>query len=164
MGRSFFFKEVTVDVIENLKTLLTPPLQAAGYELASLTLSRDKEGLTLHLMVDRDAPISLDDIVKVSDLINPLLDKADPIAEAYTLDVSSLGAEKPLKLNALEHYVDRYVAFHLTKPYEGENSLEGTLVDVTPTTLTLRLRIKSRSKDVTIERAAVDKANLAIKF
>jgi Uncharacterized protein conserved in bacteria len=153
-----------VDVIENLKTLLTPPLTKAGYELASLTLSRDKEGLTLHLMVDRDAPISLDDIVKVSDLINPLLDQADPINEAYTLDVSSLGAEKPLKLATLERYVDRYVAFHLAKPYQGENHLEGTLLEVTPTTLTLRIKNKTRSKDVTLAREDVDKANLAIKF
>ena len=153
-----------MDVIENLKTLLTPPLTKAGYELASLTLSRDKEGLTLHLMVDRDAPISLDDIVKVSDLINPLLDQADPINEAYTLDVSSLGAEKPLKLATLERYVDRYVAFHLAKPYQGGNHLEGTLLEVTPTTLTLRIKNKTRSKDVTLARDDVDKANLAIKF
>jgi ribosome maturation factor RimP len=153
-----------VDVIETLKALLTPPLSEAGYELSSLTLVREKEGLTLHLLVDRDAPISLDDIVKVSDLINPLLDKADPIAEPYTLDVASLGAEKPLKLERLEHYLNRYMALHLSQPYQGENVLEGELLEATPTSLTLRIRNKTRFKDVTIERAAVDKANLAIKF
>ncbi|MFA6620706.1 MAG: ribosome maturation factor RimP [Bacilli bacterium] len=153
-----------MDVLESLKTLLAPPLEKAGYELASLTLGHDKEGLALHLMVDRDAPISLDDIVKVSGLINPLLDQADPIAEPYTLDVSSLGAEKPLHLDKLEHYVGRYVALHLAKPYQGENSLEGDLLDVKPDTLVLRVRFKAKAKEIALERAAVDKANLAIKF
>jgi ribosome maturation factor RimP len=164
VGRSFFFKEVTVDVIEKLKSLLTPPLLAAGYELSSLTLVHEKEGLTLHILVDRDAPISLDDIVKVSDLINPLLDQADPIAEPYTLDVASLGAEKPLKIDRLEHYLHRYMALHLVKPYEGENLLEGELLETSPTSLTLRVRQKSRYNDVVLVRADVDKANLAIKF
>ena len=153
-----------MDVLETLKTLLAPPLLKAGYELASLTLGRDKEGLCLHLLVDRDAPISLDDIVKVSDLINPLLDQADPIAEPYTLDVASLGAEKPLHLDKLEHYVGRYVALHLAKPYQGANSLEGDLLEVTLDSILLRVRIKTKAKEIRLERAAVDKANLAIKF
>jgi ribosome maturation factor RimP len=164
VGRSFFFKEVTVDVIETIKTLLTPPLSAAGYELSSLSLVHEKDGLTLHLLVDRDAPISLDDIVKVSDLINPLLDKADPIAEPYTLDVASLGAEKPLKIDRLEHYLNRYMALHLSKPFRGENLIEGELLEATPENLTLRVRDKSRYKEIVLLRADVDKANLAIKF
>lgn len=153
-----------MDVIEKLKSLLTPPLEAAGYTLASLSLVREKDGLTLHLLVDRDAPISLDDIVKVSDLINPLLDQSDPIPEAYTLDVASLGAEKPLHLDALEHYVGYYVALHLSRPYQGENSIEGTLRAVTPESLTLQVRNKARTKEITLIRSDVDKANLAIKF
>jgi ribosome maturation factor RimP len=164
VGRSFFFKEVTVDVIETIKTLLTPPLSAAGYELSSLSLVHEKDGLTLHLLVDRDAPISLDDIVKVSDLINPLLDKADPIAEPYTLDVASLGAEKPLKIDRLEHYLNRYMALHLSKPFRGENLIEGELLEATPENLTLPVRDKSRYKEIVLLRADVDKANLAIKF
>lgn len=153
-----------MDVLESLKALLAPPLEKAGYELAGLTLSRDKEGLTLHLSVDRDAPISLDDIVKVSDLINPLLDRADPIAEPYTLDVSSLGAEKPLRLDKLEHYAGRYVALHLSQPYQGENSLEGDLVEVNPADLLLRVRYKTKVKEIRLKRVVIDKANLAIKF
>jgi ribosome maturation factor RimP len=153
-----------VDVIEPLKSLLEPPLKKAGYELADISLSRDKEGLCLHILVDRDAPISLDDIVKVSDLINPLLDQADPIPEAYTLDVASLGAEKALHLDKLDRYVGNYVALHLKNPFHGENALEGTLLAVDEKTLALRLREKSRFKDVTLPREDVDKANLAIKF
>lgn len=153
-----------MDVERQVEALLKEPLAQAGYELASIALSRDKDGLCLHIAVDRDAPISLDDIVKVSDLINPLLDQADPIAEPYTLDVSSLGAEKPLKLEKLEAYVGRYVSLHLARPYQGANTLEGTLSKVEADTLYLEIREKTRKKEIALARNDVDKANLAIKF
>lgn len=163
-GHSFYYWRPLVDAIAQVFEVLTPPLAKAGYDLAEVKLTRDKEGLTLHISVDRDAPISLDDIVKVSDLINPLLDQADPIAEPYTLDVSSLGSEKPLKLERLEHYLHYYVSLHLSKPYQGLNTLEGDLNGVTATELKLGLTEKTRKKEITLSRADVDKARLAIKF
>ena len=148
-----------MDAISQVLEALTPPLKQAGYELAEVKLTRDKEGLTLHIYVDRDAPI-----VKVSDLINPLLDKADPIAEPYTLDVSSLGSEKPIKLDRLEHYLHYHVNLHLSKPYEGQNILEGDLEDVTPSEIKLLVAEKTRKKEISFPRGDVDKARLAIKF
>ena len=153
-----------MDEIERVKEVLRAPLEQAGYELADVSLSRDKNGLTLHVFVDRDVPISLDDIVEVSNLINPLLDQADPISDPYLLDVSSLGSEKPLHLDRLEHYVHQYVNVHLTRPYRGENILEGELTDVTPETVTLLLTIKTRKRSVVLPRADIDKARLAIRF
>ena len=153
-----------MDEIERVKEVLRAPLEQAGYELADVSLSRDKNGLTLHVFVDRDVPISLDDIVEVSNLINPLLDQADPISDPYLLDVSSLGSEKPLHLDRLEHYVHQYVNVHLTHPYRGENILEGELTDVTPETVTLLLTIKTRKRSVVLPRADIDKARLAIRF
>ncbi len=153
-----------MDEIERVKEVLRAPLEQAGYELADVSLSRDKNGLTLHVFVDRDVPISLDDIVEVSNLINPLLDQADPISDPYLLDVSSLGSEKPLHLDRLEHYVHQYVNVHLTHPYQGENILEGELMDVTPETVTLLLTIKTRKRSVVLPRADIDKARLAIRF
>lgn len=153
-----------MDEISKVKEILTPPLLAAGYELYEATLVREKEGLTLHIVVDRDAPISLDDIVKVSGLINPLLDEADPIAEPYTLDVSSLGSEKPIRLERLDHYLHQYVRLHLSRPFHGLNVLEGNLEKVTPSSITLSFREKTRVVQVEIQRADIDRARLAIKF
>jgi ribosome maturation factor RimP len=153
-----------VDAISQVLEILTPPLKKAGYELAEVKLTRDNEGLTLHIYVDRDAPISLDDIVKVSDLINPLLDEADPIAEPYTLDVSSLGSEKPIPLDRLEHYLHYHVNLHLSKPHEGQNILEGDLEGVTLSEIKLLVAEKTRKKEISLPRGDVDKARLAIKF
>ena len=147
-----------------IRALLEKPLEEIGYELVDVKLFRDKSGLTLSLTVDRDEPISLDDIVKVSDLVNPILDKADPIQGAYTLDISSLGAEKPIKLDALEKYVGKFVNIHLSHPYEGKNILEGTLLEANADSLTLVVKEKAKKKEIKIERKYVDKARLAIEF
>lgn len=147
-----------------IRALLEKPLEESGYELVDVKLFRDKSGLTLSLTVDRDEPISLDDIVKVSDLVNPILDQADPIQGAYTLDISSLGAEKPIKLDALEKYVGKFVNIHLSHPYEGKNILEGTLLEANADSLTLVVKEKAKKKEIKIERKYVDKARLAIEF
>jgi ribosome maturation factor RimP len=152
-----------MDACEKVKALLEAPLSKLGYSLYDVSLAKEKDGLTLHLVVDRDDPISLDDIVKVSDFLNPLLDKEDPIESPYTLDVSSLGAEKPLAIDKLERYVGRYVNIHLSNPYKGENTLEGTLMEVTDS-LKLEVQDKSRKKVIVITVKDVDKARLAIKF
>ncbi len=147
-----------------VKELLEGPLKEKGYSLYSVNLSRSGGEKLLSIVVDRESDISLDDIVKVSDLINPLLDESDPIEGAYTLDVSSLGAEKPLELSKLERYTNKYVNLHLSHPFEGKNILEGTLLEVSDLSLTIRLKEKGKKRDVNIERQYVDKARLAIEF
>jgi len=153
-----------VDEIKKVRDVLFAPLQKAGYDLADVSLVNEKDGLTLHILVDRDAPISLDDIVKVSDLINPLLDESDPIASPYTLDVSSLGAEKPIHLERLEHYLSYYVSLHLSRPYEGKNLLEGTLREVSEKEILVEIIDKTWKKTITLPRQDIDRARLAIKF
>ena len=150
--------------LDNVKKLLEPTLAKEGFEIFDIALSRTKEGLVLRLVVDKDEPISLDDIVKVSDIINPLLDKEDPIKEAYMLDVSSAGSEKPLRLERLEKYIGEFVNLHLINPHGGANFLEGDLVEASETEIRLQIKNKGRSQLVTLERSNIDKARLAIKF
>ena len=47
----------------------------------------------LRISIDKEGIIDLEDCVKVSNLINPILDSEDPIEENYILDVCSKEAE-----------------------------------------------------------------------
>ncbi len=153
-----------MEEIAKVRSLLEKPLLEKGYEIADIRLSRDKGGIVLSIVVDRVEPISLDDIVKVSELINPLLDKEDPIEGAYTLDVSSLGAEKPIDPMRLDKYIGKYVNIHLLHPLKGKNNLEGTLLETNENSLTLEIKDKARRIKTEVERKNVDKARLAIEF
>ncbi|MBR1846637.1 MAG: ribosome maturation factor RimP [Bacilli bacterium] len=140
---------------------LNPTVESLGYELSEVRLSGGKNK-TLSVVVDRVAPISLEDIVAVSEEINKVLDELDPIEDAYTLDISSLGAEKPLAVDKLPLYVGQYVSLHLSHPYKGENILEGTLMEVTDDTVTLKVKEKAKRALIHFPYADVDKARLAI--
>ena len=149
---------------KKVEELLSLPLAERGYELHSVRLSRGKKETTLSVVVDRVEPISLQDIVDISELVSGLLDKADPISGAYVLDLSSLGAEKPIALEKLPLYVGSYVNLHLSHPYKGENVLEGTLKSVEEDTLHLEIKVKARKLEALIPLKDVDKARLAIEF
>lgn len=151
-------------VKEEISKLIYNPLKEIGYDLIEVSFNKENGMDTLHIVVDKDEDISLEDIVKVSDLISMILDENDPIKEAYYLDVSSLGAEKPIDVTKLSKYVEKYVNLHLVNPYKGENYLEGTLKSVNETEVNLEIRIKANKKIITIPYKDIDKARLAIKF
>lgn len=142
---------------------LTDLLSPMGYDVVEVRLSGTKSK-TLNVVVDRVDPISLEDIVDVSQRVSKRLDELDPIDGTYTLDVSSLGAEKPIALEKLGDYVGRYVHLHLSHPYQGENILEGSLTEVSPEELTIEIKKKTARLLAKLPRAHVDKARLAIEL
>ena len=106
----------------------------------------------------------MDAIVSLTNVLNAYLDEVNPFEKAYTLDVSSLGAEKPLSVEKLDAYVGRFIHVHLINPIKGENIYEGDLVNVSNETITLTYRIKTRSMSVEINKENISKVRLAIKF
>ena len=143
-----------------LKELIEKKLNALGYDLVSLSFSKE----TLAIVVDKDEEIDMNMIVALTNEINAFLDELNPFEKAYTLDLSSLGAEKPLKIEKLDKYVGKYVHVHLVNPIKGENIYEGDLKNVNNETITLVYRNKTRSIEVEINKANISKIRLAIKF
>lgn len=149
---------------EEVKEVISKALSEMGYELYDLSYAHTKEGDALYIVVDRLTPISLNDIVLVSETLSPILDELDPFEGAYTLDVSSLGSEKPIKLEKLPEYLGKYVHLHLSHPYKGENDLEGHIAKVEEETLFLKINLKGRIKEIPLPLKDIDKARLAIEF
>ncbi len=150
--------------LEKLEQLLKEKLNELGFDLYSLKYNVDKGGRTLSIIVDRVQPIDMDTIVELSNQLNAYIDSLDPFEENYTLDISSLGVEKPLKVEELDKYVDRYVNVHIINPINGENIYEGSLVAVSENNITLSYRQKTRTKTVDIQKSNISKIRLAIKF
>ena len=150
--------------LANLETLLKEKLLTLGFELYSLNLNVTKGEKTLSIVVDRVEPIDMDTIVNLSHQLNEYIDEIDPIEEGYTLDISSLGVEKPLKIEDLDKYVDRYINVHIINPINGENIYEGTLTEVNENNIIVSYRQKTRVKTVDIAKSNISKIRLAIKF
>lgn len=148
----------------DLEQLLKLKIESLGYELISANLHIDKGEKIYSIVVDRVNPIDMEAIVEISHQLNDYLDELNPFDNPYTLDISSLGAEKPLKIEKLGDYLNRYIHVHLINPIAGENIYEGTLVGLDEETITLEYRVKTRTKVVDITKANISKIRLAIKF
>ena len=150
--------------LEKIKELLEARLSTLGYSLYSLKTRKEKGDLILEIVVDRVEPISLNDITDLSTNLSDYLDELDPIEEAYMLDVSSLGAEKPLKVEDLKYYVGSYINLHLVNPVEGKNIFEGDLTSVNDDELELSYKVKTKTKTIKTKLSNIYKVRLAIKF
>lgn len=143
-----------------LVELLQPKINELGYDLYDLSF----KGGSLLVVIDRKEPISLEEVVSVTEEVSAILDEADPIEGAYTLDLSSAGAEKKIALDKMGEYVGSYLSLHLSHPYNGENDLQGTLIAISPEAIDFEIAIKARKKTIVLNRADIERARLAIKF
>lgn len=146
-----------------VSALIEPQLKIIGYDLANVSFRKEGANYILRVVIDKDGPVSMDDIVRAGDLISPLLDEADPIKSSYMLDVTSLGAEKPIKLERLERYLNERVNLGLREAVDKKNALEGELVSLTKEGVTIKVDNKKKG-NVTIRRDLIANARLAIKF
>lgn len=150
--------------INSIRKPLEEKVNQEGYELVELTSRKEGKDLVLSIVVDKVEPIDMNMIVELTNVISSYLDELDLGDEPYFLDISSLGAEKPLKIEQLSSYVGRYVSVHLINPINGENIYEGDLVDVSQDEITIDYRIKTRHKKLVILLSNIYKIRLAIKF
>ena len=121
----------------------------------------------MRVYIDKEGGITLEDCAIVSDQLSEALDNVDPdpIPQAYFLDVSSPGAERPLKNEAdYQRAVNHYIHVSLYQQVDGRKVYEGTLIQLSDKELTLDYLDKTRHRQVVISRDKVAKARLAIKF
>ena len=80
-----------------IEKLVRPALMAQDYDLVRVQLSI-KNGLRLQIMAERNdrLEMTVEDCATISRNVSTLLDAEDPIPEAYTLEVSSPGIDRPL--------------------------------------------------------------------
>ena len=76
--------------------IITPVIEDLGCELVRVRLITGKESI-LQIMIEKpEGGVEVDDCARVSTAVSATLDVEDPIVEAYTLEVSSPGIDRPL--------------------------------------------------------------------
>jgi ribosome maturation factor RimP len=115
--------------IPAIRELLEPTINHMGYELYSLDQS-GHSGRSLRISIDHGEPITVEDCERVSRVAGPLIDRSNLIDGPYDLEVSSPGAERPLR-NVQEY--GRFNGKRVNVRYrtgESETVVEGQLVAV----------------------------------
>ncbi|MED1602325.1 ribosome maturation factor RimP [Alkalihalophilus marmarensis] len=154
-------KKVTDIVAE----LVTPLLDELNLELVDVEFKKEGPNWFLRVFIDSDTGVDLEDCGKVSEQLSEKLDEMDPIHQAYFLEVSSPGAERPLKkVKDLEKAVGKNVHVTTYEPVDGEKAFEGMLQSFDGEVLTIEVKIKTRKKSYEIPYDKVANARLAIIF
>ncbi|MBM7688099.1 ribosome maturation factor RimP [Enterococcus ureilyticus] len=154
-------------VVETVTELVTPILEKQNFELVEVEFVKEGRDWFLRVFIDKEGGIDILDCALVSEQLDEKLDAMDPdpIPQAYFLEVSSPGAERPLKKESdYEQAVGEYIHVSLYQTIEGEKQFEGVLKSLDKDQLTLTVKIKTRVKDYTFERKNIAKARLAIQF
>jgi ribosome maturation factor RimP len=115
--------------IPSIRELIEPTLEHMGYELYSLDQS-GQSGRTLRVSIDNAEPITIADCERVSRVVGPLIDHSNLIEGPYNLEVSSPGAERPLR--AQSEY-ERFNGKRVNVRYrsgDADTVVEGQLVAV----------------------------------
>ena len=138
--------------------IVEPSLTAMGYRVVRVAMIGRA---TLQIMAERndEAPMSVEDCADISRTISALLDVADPIAGAYTLEVSSPGIDRPLVRP--EDY-DRFAGFEakleLAAPVDGRKHFRGRILGRSDD----RIRLVTDTGEVALPLAAVARAKLVV--
>ncbi|MDD5905292.1 MAG: ribosome maturation factor RimP [Clostridiales bacterium] len=115
-------------ITEIVRELAQPVAEENGCELWDVEYVREAGQWYLRLYLDKEGGVNILDCEAVSRKVSDLLDEADPIESSYVFEVSSAGAERPLKRPGdFERFMGSAVLVKTYKPKDGRKEFAGTL-------------------------------------
>ena len=116
-------------IAERVRELALPVAAELGLELWDVEYLREAGQRYLRVYIDKlEGYVGIDDCERFSRALDPILDEADPIAESYTFEVSSAGAERELKRPGdFQRFLGSLVEVRLYQARDGQKSYVGTL-------------------------------------
>jgi ribosome maturation factor RimP len=153
--------ETELPVIARVRQLVAPIAADLGLDLYDL----EQRGATLRITLDTPAGaaagVSLDTLALASRLMSKELDQHDPIPSRYTLEVSSPGVERTLRVPAhFQREVGKVVAIRLANVDAESRRLQGTLVAANGETVTVR----TADGDRQLRYADIDRAKTVFEW
>ena len=120
------------DVAE-LTKLIEPEAKAEGLALVRVKMMGGTSDPTLQIMAERPdtRQLTLDECARLSRRISAMFDELDPIENAYRLEVSSPGIDRPLtRLQDFEDWKSHEARIVLSDKLEGRKVFSGDLMGI----------------------------------
>lgn len=153
-------------MLEKIKQLIQPILNDHDVYLEDIEYVKEKNEWYLRIFIEKNnGHLDMDTCVAVSEAISEMLDQEDLIEDEYYLEVSSPGAEKPLKtLEKVQQSIGEYVYIQFKNPTQGMNEVYGTILNVEGTQIELQYMVKNIRKKCNIDYNDIAFIRLAVKF
>lgn len=153
-------------VISSCYSMCEKIVSELGYVLVDMEYKKQPQGMVLELFIDSEKGITLDDCEKVSKALDDPLDEINPTCdESYSLNISSLGLDRPLtteyQFNKYKNKVIELKFYEPLKPY-NKKSMEALLHSWDAETVTVE--IGPENQLVRIPRKSIAQIVPVIKF
>jgi ribosome maturation factor RimP len=145
---------------DRIAALVEPSLKAMGYDLVRVLVDGRKQ-TRVQIMAERssDGGMGVEDCALVSRTVSALLDVEDPIAGAYTLEVSSPGIDRPLIKRAdYVRFAGNVAKVELKTPRGGRRRFTGMLKGVSGDAV----RLEVEAETVELPLAEIERAKLVL--
>ena len=142
--------------------ILEPSIAEKGLELVDLEFVKEGVNWYLRVYIDKDGGVNIDDCEAVSRALEVKLDEKDPIEQAYILEVSSPGIDRPLKKDAdFVKYQGEIIAVKLYKAQDGSKQYQGRLLGLEDGVLSIE---EENGNVVNFEQKDIASVRLAVIF
>ncbi len=148
--------------IAELTALIEPEVKALGFDLVRVKLFGSGEDYTLQIMAEDPTTkqLVIEDCATISRRLSDLLDEVDPIEEAYRLEVSSPGIDRPLtRLHDYREWAGHEAKIAAIELVDGRKSFRGILKGVEGDDVLLA---DTKAGDVVIPFALIGEAKLML--
>ncbi len=146
---------------ERIEKIVTPSLEAMGYEVVRVQLTGGAGRTTLQVMAEPadGRGMTVRDCTEISHTISALLDVEDPIPGGFTLEVSSPGIDRPLvRPRDFERFAGHVAKIETSRPIEGRKRFRGLLGGITDAGV--RIVVEDQETEVPFE--AIQRAKLVV--
>lgn len=149
-------------IAETVRDLAEPIAEELGCWVWDVEFVKEGARRVLRITIDSEEGITIDDCERMHRAIDPILDEADPIEEAYYLEVSSPGVERELRTpEHIEACEGWNVEVRLYAPVNGAKQYRGVLL---PSDENGDIRIDSDGKILSFARDTVAKLCTYFEF
>ena len=124
---------------QTIEALVLPVLKELGLELVDIEYKREGKNWVLRIYIDKEGGITVNDCSQVSHQVGDLIDVDDLISNAYSLEVSSPGLDRPLKKSQdFLKFKSRRIRLTTFAPLGNRRNFKGVILDFRDDTLFLQ--------------------------
>ncbi|MFS8650503.1 MAG: ribosome maturation factor RimP [Caldibacillus sp.] len=150
-------------VTETVEKLALPIVEELGLEIYDIEYVKEGKNWFLRVYIDKESGVGIEECEIVSERLSEKLDEIDPIPHNYYLEVSSPGAERPLKKpEDYKRAIGKKVVLRTYEAIDGQKEFHGVLTGFDGEQVTIEIMIKARKKIVTIPFEKIAKARLSV--
>jgi len=147
---------------QKIENLISKTIEENQIELVEVEFVKEGQNWYLRIYIDKKYGVTIDDCEVISKACEAILDEKDIIEQAYILEVSSPGLDRPLKKESdFVKYAGEIVDIKLYKAVDKQKEFQGELKGLKENVVTI---INEDREELSFERKDIASIRLAVLF